>query len=132
MRPSKRHNIQRCMSCNDQFKIENILLYTEHTDCIPYYQLTTILYHHKTRKTTRYILPADFLPSRPKLLYHLVKSCYLKIGYRTDFRPVPLKVQLCFNGKLWNMVDGKQRLDTALPNHKELESFSGTGFSRIS
>ena len=124
------------MGCNDQFKIENILLYTEHMDCVPYYYLLsstkqpyfTTIKHEKLYFTRRF-----FVYQTPKVLNNLVlKSSYLKIGYRTDFRPVPLKVQLCFNGKLWNMVDGKQRLDTALPNHKELESFSGTGCSRTS
>jgi DNA polymerase theta len=30
--------------------------------------------------------------------------------YETDFRPVPLKVQLCYSQKLWDIVDGRQKL----------------------
>lgn len=46
------------------------------------------------------------------------------IVYRTDFRPVPLTVTMCLKGKLFEVVDGKQKMVRTVKEHEVLSGIN--------
>ena len=44
------------------------------------------------------------------------------IVYRTEFRPVPLSVNLCFKAKLFQIIDGKQKMVRPIEDHSVMRN----------
>ena len=44
------------------------------------------------------------------------------IVYRTEFRPVPLTINLCFKAKLFQFIEGKQKMVRAVENHSVMQN----------